>query len=184
MEQHILRSANKQREYRTQSLLAWAFIILQVFVIIFLLFVVILSPTRVNGSSMSPTLVEGEVLLVDRLSLFVRTPSRGAMVIFKNPHSDEELIKRIIALPGETIQINNENIYINGRLLDESSYSPAPAEEFDALVVPEGCVFVMGDDRANSLDSRDPSISCIPVEQLHGRVRFRISPFSRVALFL
>lgn len=185
MEQHVLsRSAYKKSEYKRQALLAWVFVVLEVVLALFLLFSFVLSPVRVNGSSMAPTLTQGEVLLIDKISLFLRTPPRGSMVTFSNPDTGEELIKRIIAMPGETIQIKEGNVYINGRLLDESLYSPGAAEEFDALVVPQGSVFVMGDDRAESLDSRDERIGCIPLGELDGRVRFRVSPFSKIALFL
>lgn len=184
MERQLSRSAYKKAEYRRQGMLAWIFVLFQGIVALVLLFTFVLSPVRVNGSSMSPTLEQGEVLLIDKLSLFLRMPQRGAMVIFTRPEAEEELIKRIIGMPGETVQLKEGCVYINGRKLDESAYSPAPVEEHEAIVVPEGCVFVLGDDRAQSLDSRDPSIGCIPLNELDGRVRLRVSPFSRIALFI
>lgn len=184
MEQPLSRSAYKKAEYRRQSMLAWIFVLFQVIIVLVLLFTFVLSPVRVNGGSMSPTLEQGEVLLIDKLSLFLRMPQRGSMVIFTRPDANEELIKRIIGMPGETIQIKEGNVYVNGRKLDESIYAPAVAEDYDAIVVPDGCVFVLGDDRAQSLDSRDPSIGCIPLNELDGRVRLRVSPFSRIALFI
>ncbi|MDR1619253.1 MAG: signal peptidase I [Clostridiales bacterium] len=180
----LSRAAGKKLEYRMQSLLAWVFILLQALLVLVILFAFVLAPTRVNGSSMEPTLKEGDVLLIDKVSLFFRTPVRGSMVIFSHPVTGDELIKRIVALPGETIEIDRGAVYINGRYLDESMYMPAAGVDFEAFEVPLGCVFVLGDDRAQSLDSRDAGIGSVPIDEIDGRVRFRVSPFSTIALYL
>ncbi len=184
-QQHLSRSAHKQDEYRRQSLYAWFMVLLQAMLIIFALFAFVLYPVQVSGGSMKPTLAPGEVLLIDKLSPYLRTPPRGALVIFEKPEIEDQFIKRIIALPGEFVDIDEGRIYIDGRLLDESSYTPSlvPNTDFSPLTVPEGCVFVLGDERENSLDSRDAMIGCIPLSDLGGRVRLRVSPFSRVNIF-
>lgn len=186
MEQVLSRSAHKKAEYRRQTILAWVYVGVLVALVLFALVRFVLAPVRVNGASMLPTLTEGEVLLIDKLSLFLRTPPRGSMVVFALPDRSETFIKRIIAMPGETVQIKEGGVYVNGYLLDESLYAPdmRGVEDFDALVVPEGKVFVLGDDRPISLDSRDPSIGCVPLEELEGRVRLRLTPFSKISLFI
>jgi len=150
---------------------------------VFLLF---LQPVSVRGASMSPALTEGEVLLIDRLALYLKTPARGDMVIFPHPDTGEELIKRIIAFPGETVEITEGKIYVNGRLLDESAYLSPNAKngQLPATVVPPERVFVLGDNRGESFDSRDENFGCIPLASLDGIVRVRVAPLQRVQLFL
>ncbi|MDL2235282.1 signal peptidase I [Christensenellaceae bacterium OttesenSCG-928-L17] len=178
-----LRSAYKQAEYKRQSVYAWLFILAQALLLIAALFFFLFTPVRVNGTSMAPTLHAGEILLIDKLSLFLRTPERGAMVIFEHPETEEELIKRVIAYAGETVQIQNGQVFIDGRLLSEDAYMPsAGAEDFGPVAVEAGCVFVLGDDRAQSVDSR--AFGSIPLRLLDGRVRFRIAPINKAALYL
>ncbi|HWR23638.1 MAG TPA: signal peptidase I [Feifaniaceae bacterium] len=179
----ISRAAHKHVEYARHSLFSWLFVLLEVIAALAALFLLVLFPVRVSGSSMAPTLQQGEILLIDRLTLFFRSPRRGDLVIFENPSSGEELIKRVVALPGETVEIVNGAVYIDGRMLDESAYSPSAAKDFEPAVVPENCVFVLGDDRAGSLDSRDPALGAVPFGLLDGKVRVRVSPLNRAALF-
>lgn len=178
------RTQDKRTQYRRGAFLAWLFTALQAAAALTLLFAVLMFPERMNGTSMAPTLQPGEILLVDRVTLFLRAPRRGDIVIFKNPRTGEELIKRVVALPHETVQIAGGSVYIDGRLLFEGAYSPDAAKDYGPAVVPEGRVFALGDERNDSLDSRDPSIGCIPFASLDGRVRFRLFPVERLAVFL
>jgi len=178
------RTENKQAEYRRGNLWAWLFTALEAVAVLALLFTVALFPERVNGTSMAPTLRPNEILLVDRVTLFLRAPRRGELVIFKSPATGEELIKRVVGLPGETVQITDGRVYIDGRRLLEDAYSPDAAQDYGPEIVPEGAVFVLGDERNASLDSRDPAIGCVPYGKLDGRVRFRVSPIDRAAVFL
>ena len=176
-----LRSAYKQAEYARHSLYAWVFILAQALAVLFVLFLFLFTPVRVNGTSMSPTLYEGEILLIDKLSLFLRTPPRGTMVIFAHPDTGEELIKRVVALSGETVEIQNGQVYINGCRLDETPYTPSAAADFGPVDVAFGHVFLLGDDRIDSLDSRD--FGSVPLRLLDGRVRFRVAPLNRITLY-
>lgn len=176
-----LRSTYKRAEYRRQNLYAWLFILLQVLIVVALVFFLFLTPVRVNGGSMAPTLTPDDVLLIDKFTLYLRAPQRGDMVIFPHPETGEELIKRVIALPGEMVEITGGNVYVNGCLLDESAYNPAAAEDFPATVVDALSVFVLGDDRKMSLDSR--TFGTVPFSKIDGCVRFRVAPLNRAALF-
>ena len=179
----LSRVAHKKAEYARHSFFAWLFVLFEVAAVLALIFLLVLFPVRVSGSSMAPTLQQGEILLIDRLTLFLRSPRRGDLVIFENPDTGEELIKRVIALPGETVDIVNGVVYIDGRMLDETAYSPSASIDFAPVIVPEDAVFVLGDDRAGSLDSRDPDLGCVPLNMLDGKVRVRVSPLTRAALF-
>ncbi len=180
----LLRSEGKQREYKKHSALNWLIIVLEAGAAIALLFLLLLQPVRVSGLSMEPTLEQSEVLLIDRLGMFIHTPKRGDMVIFVNPVSGEELIKRVIAFAGETVELTDGIVYINGVRLDESAYITHPDGEMKSICVPDGAVFVLGDNRAQSLDSRDEALGCVPMAQLDGVVRIRVSPLNRINLFL
>ncbi len=179
----LSRAAHKKAEYARHSFFAWLFVLVEVVGVLALIFLLVLFPVRVSGSSMAPTLLQGEILLIDRLTLFLRSPRRGDLVIFENPSTGEELIKRVVALPGETVDLVNGVVYIDGRMLDESTYSPSAGEDYAPIVVPEDAVFVLGDDRKGSLDSRDPGLGCVPLKSLDGKVRIRVSPLTRAALF-
>ena len=182
---NLSRSAHKAPEYARQNFYTWLLVFFEAAAVLAILFLLALIPAKVNGSSMSPTLLDGEVLLVDRVSMYVRMPQRGEIITFAHPQTGEELIKRVIGMPGETVEITGGHVYVNGRLLDESSYINAevPAD-FPATVVPWESVFVLGDDRAASTDSRDPAVGCVALNRIDGTVRLRVSPLTRASLFL
>ncbi len=181
-----LRTHGRQMEYRLHATLNWAVLLLQITIGMVLLFLLFLQPVRVTGASMQPTLGEAQVLLIDRMSMHIVTPSRGDMVIFSHSASGAELIKRIIAYGGETVEIVDSTVYIDGYRLDESSYLAEIGnyEDMSPMRVPEGTVFALGDNRAMSTDSRDPSVGCISLSDIDGVVRFRVAPFSKINMFL
>jgi signal peptidase I len=112
----------------------------------------------VEGPSMDPTLETGEFLIVSRLAYFFGEPQRGDIIVFHPSESsyffhDDDVVKRIIGLPGETVSIEGGHVYIDGVLLDEP-YIAVPTQGSGPWTVPEGQYFVMGDNRGNSQDSR------------------------------
>ena len=136
-----------------------------------------------TGSSMLPTFSEGEILLVNRLALYVKSVERGQIVIFKNKSSGDEYIKRVIGLPGESVEIIDGSVYINGIYLDESEYLAFRQGDLAETFVPSGHVFLLGDNRSVSLDSRDASVGCVPLTALDGCVMMRISPFTGLVFY-
>ena len=143
--------------------------------------------TDVNGSSMYPTLEDGDQLIADKLSYRFKDPERFDIIIFPYQYADKTyFIKRIIGLPGETVRIDDEgNIYINGTLLKESygyermEYAGLAAEE---IQLADDEYFVLGDNRNVSEDSRYPDVGCIKREDIIGRAWLRIYPFSKFGL--
>ncbi len=139
-------------------------------IVLFLVINIISARVRVEGSSMVPTLTNGEYVLISRLSYTLGDYRRGDIIVFRPPmypdasfwqrmfglpsfdNKYEDYIKRIIGLPGETVRINNGKVYINGVLLIEP-YIAAPPDYSNEWVVPEGQLFVLGDNRNNSADS-------------------------------
>lgn len=121
---------------------------------------------KIPVGSMAPTLVEGDHVVTDKLHYRYQEPRRGEIVIFKYPEDEtKQFLKRIIGMPGETIQIKNKTVYINEKALDDKAYtqridpgiidgSKNPRDNFGPTVVPQQSYFVLGDNRDQSLDSR------------------------------
>lgn len=114
---------------------------------------------QVTGNSMEPTLMDTEQIIGEKISLNFTTPKRKEIVIFKHPNKNILLIKRIIGLPGETIEISQGNVIINGKILEES-YTQKPTSGGDEIKedveykIPEDSYFLLGDNRTESLDGR------------------------------
>lgn len=133
--------------------------------------------TIVSGMSMYPTLNNGDYLLVNRMAYEFSIPQRGDIVVFKSHLSDGRyLIKRVIAVEGERVEIKQGNVYVNGYRLNEPYIRDAFTDGELSAVVPQGSIFVLGDNRANSLDSRHPSIGFVSLEDVIGKVVVRIFP--------
>ena len=138
--------------------------------------------TQVSGSSMETTLSDGDNLLVDKITYRFSEPKRFDIIVFPFQYdTDTYYIKRIIGMPGETVQIDYDgNIYINGSLLEESygrEVIQNPGRAAEPITLGKDEYFVMGDNRNNSSDSRDPSVGNIHRKDIIGRAWVRIWPF-------
>lgn len=160
----------------------------------------------IPSASMEPQLTAGDRVVVSRLAYELHDPRRGDILVFDDPNADErsddsfplvrwgrdalegvgvvrpeddELIKRVVALPGETVEGRDGIVVIDGRPLLEPYLDGAETPAFGPVDVPEGHVFVMGDNRTNSLDSR--SFGPVPVDTVVGRAIARVWPPGRVA---
>jgi signal peptidase I len=135
---------------------------------------------QVVDVSMQNTFFEGHRLIEDKISYRFSEPERGDIVIIRDPDlSAERLIKRVIGLPGETIRIDDGAVWIDGVRLDEPYVkgSTYPSTLEMPYRIPPDSVFVMGDNRERSLDSR--ALGAIPLSSIEGKVDVRIWPFSR-----
>ena len=141
-------------------------------------------PIRVDGDSMIPTLINNEDMLVEKVSYWFHDPARGDMVICFYPGYTESCVKRVIGLPGETVSITDGLIYIDGTALDESDYWTGEIiGNMDPVTVGAREVFVVGDNRNGSKDSRNPYVGCIPYSKVVGRVIAVVWPFSTFRTF-
>ena len=179
------RTERHRAAHRAQGLMGWIVSLIIVFALLFLIFELWLVPVRVTGQSMEPSLSDREGVLIDHAAKYWKTPGRGDVVYFQDPSTGSMLLKRIVALPGETVDIAQGRVYIDGRPLEESAYAVNFEQGGDmaATVVPEGKVFVLSDNRAESYDSRSPQIGCVTYEKIEGVLRFRILPTSRIAFY-
>ena len=122
---------------------------------------------RVDGFSMRPTLDDGEFVLVNRMSYRFGTIERGDIIVFNYPaNPDQELIKRVIGLPGDQVTINNGQVALNGYILSEPYIADAPQYDGEWRV-PDNYLFVLGDNRNNSSDSH--AWGMLPIENIVGK---------------
>ena len=145
----------------------------------------------IPSKSMDPTLEVGDRLLVNKCSYRIHDVNRGDIVVFERPEGETEkikdLVKRVIGLPGETVTISDNHVLINGNVLDEP-YLPEgtqtqnvgtyPCPPSNPCQIPEGHVWVMGDNRIDSKDSR--YFNSIPESKIVGRAFFRVWPLGRI----
>jgi len=152
-------------------------------IIIALVVVQFIKPTIVKESSMEPNFYENDYLFVSKQAYRFNEPKRGDVVIFHSSllqeNGDEKLlIKRVIGLPGEIIEVKDGHVYINGKMLDDSFTMDGTTYGYvDGLIIPPDKYFCMGDNRDVSIDSRDESVGCVDIEQIVGKAVFRLFPF-------
>lgn len=154
-------------------------------IICIIVFVFIFRIVDVSGDSMNPTLLNGDKLVVS--DVFYK-PTQGDIVIFrKDEYKAEALVKRVIATEGQTIEIDFDRgrVYVDGELLDEPYIAEPTHNQLDfqgPQTVPEGCVFVMGDNRNASSDSRRAQIGMVDERLIVGKVLLRVFPFDSIGV--
>ncbi len=150
----------------------------------------IIKPTIVKESSMEPTLYENNYLFVNKLAYFTKDhPDYGDIIIFKSDIDKDDgsgkkiLIKRVIAVENDVVTVSEGNVYRNGIKLDESyTLEGFTSGDIKDYAVPENEVFVMGDNRGVSLDSRSGEVGTISEDSIIGKAFFRLYPFSEIGL--
>ena len=130
--------------------------------------------TMVLSQSMEPNLHENQQLIIDKMSYHLRAPKRGEIVVLEVAESEIPYIKRVVGLPGETLEIVNNRVLIDGEVLSEPYLAEVRQRNYGPLHIPEGHVFVMGDNRNFSRDSR--IIGPIPIEHITARAWVSVWP--------
>lgn len=124
----------------------------------------------VEGPSMRPTLVNGERLVVNKFIYRWQQPGKGDVVVFRYPRDpSRDFIKRVIATAGDTIEIRDGRVFVNGQQLSEAYILEKSRGSYPVSTVPEGTIFVMGDNRNNSEDSRFTDVGFVPLHLLKGK---------------
>ncbi len=180
MARHAKHAAKSGAESRDRSILEWYEALISAVVILVLVFSFALRIIQVEGESMEKTLYQGQRLIVWGAGY---TPERGDVVIVDSYTSyGRPLVKRVIALGGDTVDIDFDTgtVQVNGEVLEEPYLSEPTWLSYDVdfpITVPEGTVFLMGDNRNNSLDSRSSKVGCIDNRDILGKVLLRFMPF-------
>ena len=170
---YILSSKNQTSWQDTAS--DWLVSIIVAVALAFCIRTFLVEPYMVEGSSMYPTLKNHERLIVDKLSYFVTNPKRGEIVVFRFPKDESrDFIKRVIAVGGDTIEMKDGQVFVNGQALKEDYiYKNDPKgkniSSYRKTIVPEGTIFVLGDNRNNSEDSRFADVGFVPHKLVKGR---------------
>lgn len=159
-----------------------------IFIIVILFIAVyIVGLQQVVGPSMSPNFKNGDILILDKVVYRFFDIKRGDVVCL-NYSDSKYLIKRVIGLPGEHIEYNNNELYINGEKIDEKYIDSSvitddfSLKELNYDKIPDNMYLVLGDNRQNSQDSRDPKVGLISKNDIIGKARFRIWPINKIKL--
>ena len=173
----------------SSELFSWGESLMGVLIAFVVIFTFVVRLFGVDGMSMYPTLEDRSIMLVSNLGY---TPAKGDIVVLRKDgfYSNQPIVKRIIATGGDTVDIDpvTGDVSVNGEVLDE----PYIAEKIDTLTrmgdlsypqtIPEGCVFVMGDNRNASTDSRDARLGCVDTRYIMGRVYFTLFPVKNIGV--
>ena len=183
-DKEVEKNAEKKR---MKELVGWILYLLLVVGLTWLILTYVGQRTRVSGHSMETTLSNGDNLIVDKLSYRFRDPKRFDIIVFPFKYEENTYyIKRIIGLPGETVQVVDGCAYIDGELLESDIYGAELMEDSgiagELLTLKEDEYFVLGDNRNHSSDSRDPSVGILTREDLLGKAWVRIYPFDKMGV--
>ena len=148
---------------------------LAVIVIVLLVKQFLFSPVMVSGESMINTLKDSDIMIMDKISLSTSPIKRFEIVVIS--YKNRYLIKRVVGLPGETIEYKDNKLYVNGEFIEETFLDKEQITKDFSVKVPDDFYFVLGDNRVNSNDSR--YLGCFSLEKIEGRTSFTIFPFSR-----
>lgn len=170
-----------------RELLSTSIYLLAVVCIAYLIVTYVGQRTQVSGGSMETTLSNGDHLLVDKISYRFKDPERFDIIVFPFQYDkDTYYIKRIIGMPGETVQIDYDgNIHINGKILEEDYGREVilnPGRAYEPIELGEDEYFVMGDNRNSSSDSREPAVGNIHKSDIIGKAFVRIWPLSEFGI--
>lgn len=149
-----------------------------VFVLVLLIVIYVVSFQQVIGPSMQPTLNEGSFIAINKFSFKLRDIKRNEIVVFR--HDEKYLIKRIIGLPGETIEYKDNRLYIDGEPYEESFLNNVVTDDYNTGVISEEKYFVLGDNRENSLDGND--FGLIDKKDIIGKAWFVIWPLNKIKI--
>ncbi|MGM8364158.1 signal peptidase I [Virgibacillus sp. W0181] len=175
---------------RKREWIDWLKALLIAFGIAFIIRMFIFSPIIVDGPSMLPTLHDHDQIIVNKFIYRFNEPERFDVVVF-HASDEKDFIKRVIGLPGEHVMMKDNVLYINGEEIEEQFIEDNNIHTDDFTLellpgqhesIPDGYVFVLGDNRNNSTDSRRESVGLVPIDQIVGKASLIYWPFDRIQL--
>lgn len=172
-----LESTGNKKQEIIKEIISWALYILGA--VLFALFLTrfVIVNAFVPTGSMESTIMPKDRLIASRIHYLIGNPERGDIAVFRFPDDEEVLyVKRVIGLPGETVEIKDGTVYIDGNLLEEPYLKEKPIGDYGPYKVPEGSYFMLGDNRNNSKDSRKWNNKFVKKEKILGKTLFRYFP--------
>ena len=188
MEQEKNKKAKEKQEEPKKSLkreiFEWVMVFVAAAAMAFVVRTFIFEPVRVDGSSMLNTLTDSEFMIATKFDYLLGDPERFDIVICNYPNTSDGMyrVKRVIGMPGETMELRAGELYINGQHM-EQNFDMTPNETyFGPYTVPEGHYFVLGDNRNNSKDSRSVMVGPLSRDEIKGHVRAVVFPLGKMRL--
>jgi signal peptidase I len=190
--------ANGPKTSRTQKeIFEWVKALAIAGILVFVIRWFLFSPFIVDGPSMKPNFETGERLIVNKIIYDIRAPKHGEVVVFYVPEENRDFIKRVVAVPGDQVRYEGDNLYINGKKVEEPYIKDAiaqqhkngllynerdnfPNEAVQQDTVPAGMILAFGDNRSNSKDSR--MIGYVPYDRIIGRADIIFWPFDKITV--
>lgn len=156
-------------------------------IVIALLITFFIRPTIVSGASMEPTFESGDYLIIEKMSYKTNTPKTLDIIVFKSELEDgsgkkKDLIKRVIGVPGDHIVIDSGIVFVNEKPLSEGYLDESFTGGIIDVVVPEDHVFVLGDNRDVSIDSRRDEVGMVPMDHIRGKIWLKVLPLDEFGL--
>lgn len=180
--------AKEEKKATVKNALYWLIVIVAAIVLAYAIRFFVMTPYEIPSPSMDDTIEIGDRVMSERLTYYFSTPKYGDIVTFDDPTENRTLIKRVIATGGQTVDLRDGHVYINGKKLDEPYTDGKPSyplsETFENMkitypyVIPQGEIWVMGDNRTESADSR--YFGSIPVDTVSGHAFVRYWPLDRI----
>lgn len=177
------RPAKRRRRKRRNPLLVllgWLIAVLSALVIALVLRTFVFTLVQTNSVSMSGTLMSGDIVVMTKYDYWLSSPSTGGVVAFAPKGETAVSFKRVVGEPGDTVELKEGVITLNGEILDEDYVTNNDDQTFMPITLPAGYYMLLGDNRAQSIDSRNEEIGLVAKSQIEGRARYIIWPPERM----
>ncbi len=174
----------KQKKTLKQEIFEWIMVFIVAAAIAFPVRTFIFEPVRVDGSSMLNTLTDSEFMIATKFDYLFGDPERFDIVICNYPNTTDGMyrVKRVIGLPGETVELRMGKLYVNGEFVEQNFDMTENMTNFGPITVPADSYFVLGDNRNNSKDSRSSMVGPLERDMIKGHVRAVVFPFGNFRL--
>lgn len=178
------KAKEKPKKTVKQEIFEWVMVFVVAAALAFVVRTFIFEPVRVDGSSMLNTLTDSDFMIATKFDYLLGDPERFDIVICDYPNTDDGMyrVKRVIGLPGETLELRGGELYIDGEHVEQNFDMTENETYFGPFTVPQDHYFVMGDNRNNSKDSRSTLVGALPRSLIKGHVRAVVYPFERMRI--